>query len=103
MTTSERLRGWLTGRLPVDWFTTDPTVTVDRDEIIVVGRIEAPTTPAEAEQDARSRAGRRGRPCQAPPPGGGRRAGGALGSRAGAHQGLPRGHQGTAHDHRARA
>jgi hypothetical protein len=58
MTTSERLRGWLTGRLPVDWFTTDPTVTVDRDEIIVVGRIEAPATAADAEQAERSAAER---------------------------------------------
>jgi hypothetical protein len=58
MTTSERLRGWLSGRLPADWFTNDPTVTVDRDEIIVVGRIEPPTTAVDAEQDERSAAER---------------------------------------------
>ncbi|WP_131745360.1 hypothetical protein [Frankia sp. Cppng1_Ct_nod] len=33
---------WFTGRLPDDWFTGPPTVTVDRDEIIVVGVIPAP-------------------------------------------------------------
>ena len=39
---SEELNGWLKGRLPDDWFTEAPTVTVDRDEILVVGRLSAP-------------------------------------------------------------
>ena len=37
------LRGWLAGRLPDGWFEGAPEVTVDRDEILVVGRIAAPT------------------------------------------------------------
>jgi hypothetical protein len=34
--------GWFAGRLPDGWFTGAPTVTVDRDEILVVGTLEAP-------------------------------------------------------------
>ena len=41
---SEELRGWLAGRLPQDWFTEEPTVTIDRDEIVIVGRIDEPKT-----------------------------------------------------------
>jgi len=42
--------GWLIGRLPADWFTSTPTVTVDREEIVVVGEIAAPQTPADADE-----------------------------------------------------
>ena len=44
MTTSNapfRVRDWLDGRLPADWFS-DLTVTVDREEITIVGTIAAP-------------------------------------------------------------
>lgn len=49
---SERVRGWLSGRLPKDWFEGEPEISVDRDEIMIIGRIEAPeqadgTTAAE--------------------------------------------------------
>ena len=30
---------WMAGRLPAEWFEGDPEVTVDRDEILVVGRL----------------------------------------------------------------
>jgi hypothetical protein len=39
----QRLRGWLTGRIPPDWFTGPVEVVVDRDEITVIGSLEAPT------------------------------------------------------------
>lgn len=39
------LAGWLAGRLPDDWFEGAPTVTVDRDEILIVGRVPAPEVP----------------------------------------------------------
>jgi hypothetical protein len=39
---------WLLGRLPDDWFVGEPTVTVDREEIVVVGELSAPDT---SEQD----------------------------------------------------
>ncbi len=39
---TEELIGWLRGRLPEDWFIDAPTITVDRDEILIVGRLSAP-------------------------------------------------------------
>ncbi len=33
--------GWFAGRLPADWFVGQPEVTVDRDEIVVVGQLPA--------------------------------------------------------------
>lgn len=56
MTTAETLRGWLTGRLPADWFESEPTVTVDRDEILIVGRLSAPQTAADASDAERAAA-----------------------------------------------
>ncbi len=38
----EKLRGWLAGRLPDDLFEELTEVTVDREEITVIGRIPAP-------------------------------------------------------------
>ena len=37
----ETLRGWFTGRLPQDLFDGPPEVTVDREEITVIGAIAA--------------------------------------------------------------
>jgi len=53
---TDTLRGWLSGRLPTDWFTAEPTVTVDRDEIVVVGRLTAPDTASDASDAERSAA-----------------------------------------------
>lgn len=39
---TQKIRGWLTGRLPDDWFAGDPTVEVDRDEIVIVGELAEP-------------------------------------------------------------
>ena len=33
---------WISGRLPDGWFTGDPTVVVDREEITVIGRLPEP-------------------------------------------------------------
>lgn len=46
---TEGLAGWFAGRLPDDWFTGAPEVTVDRDEILVVGTLEAPTLDGDDE------------------------------------------------------
>src|SRR3954462_15927414 len=46
------LAGWLTGRLPDDWFEGSPEVTVDRDEILVVGGLARPEVAPEAEAAA---------------------------------------------------
>jgi hypothetical protein len=51
------VHGWLAGRLPDGWFDGEPVVTVDREEIIVMGRLPQPSQPAESEdagQDASS-------------------------------------------------
>lgn len=43
---------WFTGRLPDGWFT-DVTVTVDREEITVVGSLAAPAPDEEAAAEGR--------------------------------------------------
>ncbi|MGH3496194.1 MAG: hypothetical protein ACRDP1_01850 [Nocardioidaceae bacterium] len=45
MTTFDKLRGWLNGRLPDHWFEGDPALEVDRDEITIIGTLAAPTPP----------------------------------------------------------
>jgi hypothetical protein len=56
----ERVRGWLSGRLPADWFEGEPEVTIDRDEIVIVGRIPAPEY-SEGASDAAKAAADEGR------------------------------------------
>jgi hypothetical protein len=41
---SEEIHAWFAGRLPADWLSGDATITVDRDEILVV----VPIAPPEA-------------------------------------------------------
>ncbi len=60
MTTHEEIRGWLAGRLPQEWFDGAPDVTVDREEITVVGRLAVPDL-AEGAGDAERAAAVRGR------------------------------------------
>jgi hypothetical protein len=49
---STRIRAWLRGRLPTDWFLEPAEVTLDRDEILIVGRIdEPPTEPVSDDAD----------------------------------------------------
>jgi hypothetical protein len=53
--TLDELRGWFAGRLPDDWFSGAPEVTVDREEILVVGEIpdvKAAKGASEAEAAA---------------------------------------------------
>ncbi|ADB30297.1 hypothetical protein Kfla_1194 [Kribbella flavida DSM 17836] len=52
----ERVRGWLAGRLPQEWFDGEPEVSIDRDEILVVGTIPAPQQEGEVSAAARSAA-----------------------------------------------
>ncbi|WP_206426084.1 hypothetical protein [Nakamurella antarctica] len=45
--------GWFAGRLPDGWFVSAPTVSVDRDEITVVGELAPPSSGAvDASADA---------------------------------------------------
>ncbi|MEU6230773.1 hypothetical protein [Streptomyces sp. NPDC047042] len=51
----EKLRGWFAGRLPDDLFESLAEVTVDREEITVIGRVPAPRLAEDvsaAERDA---------------------------------------------------
>ena len=55
---TERVRGWFTGRLPEEWTTEPAQVSVDRDEVTVVltiGDVAAGESPVE---QAEARAGR---------------------------------------------
>jgi hypothetical protein len=36
-------KAWLTGALPDDWFIEVPEITIDRDEILIIGRLPAPS------------------------------------------------------------
>ena len=54
MTTSTapfHIRDWLDGRLPAEWFT-DVDVTVDREEITIVGTIPAPEGASSPDAEA---------------------------------------------------
>jgi hypothetical protein len=48
--TSE-IAGWVSGTLPADLYAGPPTVTVDEDEILVVGPLAAPEVPAGLDAD----------------------------------------------------
>ena len=52
------LSGWFLGRLPDDWFTGPPEVSLDRDEIVVVGTLAEPDHPTDADAAAKTAARR---------------------------------------------
>jgi len=58
---TEKVRGWLTGRLPQDWFEGAPEVILDREEITVVGTLTAPAGLAADASDAEQAAAVSGR------------------------------------------
>jgi hypothetical protein len=43
---------WFAGRLPGDWFVGEPSVTVDREEIVVTGELAPPENAAAEESNA---------------------------------------------------
>ena len=45
------VRSWFAGRLPDGWFQGPPEVSADREEILVVGVLDAPAAAAELEAD----------------------------------------------------
>ena len=49
--TSE-IAGWFAGRIPDGWFTEPPDVQVDREEILVIGTLESPSTKGDADPAA---------------------------------------------------
>ncbi|WP_406431678.1 hypothetical protein OHB00_05135 [Streptomyces sp. NBC_00631] len=56
----DKLRGWFTGRLPDDLFEELVEVTVDREEVTVIGRIPGPD-PADDASDAERESAVQGR------------------------------------------
>lgn len=56
--TAETVAGWFAGRLPDDWFVGPVRVAVDRDEIVVVGPLEAPKGAGDVTGTAEAEAGR---------------------------------------------
>jgi hypothetical protein len=52
----ERLHGWFTGRLPGGWFTAEPLIEADREEITIVGPLPEPETAADAPAAERAAA-----------------------------------------------
>ena len=48
---STEVQGWFNGRLPDGWFTGPVEVTVDREEITVIGTLPAPETVTPAPED----------------------------------------------------
>lgn len=55
-TEQEQIAGWIHGRLPDDWFTEPVAVSVDRDEIVIVGRIAVPESEGGSTEEAREAA-----------------------------------------------
>ena len=49
----EKLQGWFAGALPDDWFSGPPDVTLDNDEIVVIGQLPDPDVGKSAGADAR--------------------------------------------------
>jgi hypothetical protein len=45
---AEDAGGWITGAIPDGWFTEPPEVVIDRDEIIIWGRLPSPELAADA-------------------------------------------------------
>ena len=56
---AEDAPGWFAGRLPDGWFTGAPVITVDREEIVIVG--ERPALEGEFDDDAARAAAESGR------------------------------------------
>ncbi|MDQ4038665.1 MAG: hypothetical protein M3313_10050 [Actinomycetota bacterium] len=54
--TQDEIKAWFTGRLPDDWFTGPAEVSVDREEIVVIGTLAEPDTAEDADDAARSAA-----------------------------------------------
>jgi hypothetical protein len=52
----EKLRGWFGGRMPADWFAAAPEITLDREEITVIGMLASPETAAGASDAERAAA-----------------------------------------------
>ena len=50
----DEIKGWVSGRVPADWYEGSPEVTADREEILVVGTLKA--AKVEGNEDAQKAA-----------------------------------------------
>jgi hypothetical protein len=59
-TEQEQITSWLQGRLPDEWFVEPAQVSVDRDEILIVGRVALPdgATDDDSEETREAAVGR---------------------------------------------
>jgi hypothetical protein len=51
-----KIRAWLTGRLPADWFDGPPELIIDREEVTIIGTIDAPSVVGDASDAERAAA-----------------------------------------------
>src|SRR5258708_25847453 len=58
MAESDEIKGWAAGRVPADWYEGSPEVTVDRDEILVVGKLKEVTVDGGEDAQKAAAAGR---------------------------------------------
>ena len=54
MSESDEVKGWVAGRVPADWYQGAPEVSVDREEIVVIGTLKE--AKVEGGEDARKAA-----------------------------------------------
>ncbi|HEX9270289.1 MAG TPA: hypothetical protein VF998_10625 [Candidatus Limnocylindria bacterium] len=58
MSEKDEIKGWVAGRVPQDWYQGAPEVTVDREEILVVGKLGEAQVEGNDETKAAAKAGR---------------------------------------------
>lgn len=58
MSESDEIRGWVAGRVPGDWYDAAPEVSVDREEILVVGKLREAAVEGGDDAQAAARQGR---------------------------------------------
>ena len=58
MSESDEIKGWVAGRVPQDWFEGAPEVTVDREEILVVGALKQAKVEGNDDAQKAAAAGR---------------------------------------------
>ena len=49
---ADEVQGWLAGRLPANWFTQTPEVSIDRDEITIIGQLDLSDIPSGVDASA---------------------------------------------------
>ena len=56
--TADGIEGWFAGRLPAGWFDGSARITIDRDEVLIVGRLSPPEAGNDPAAQAEAEAGR---------------------------------------------